>query len=206
MAINLESLIEPATTVLVMQECQVGVIGEQSVLPALADECRGGLIPKVAELAASARAVGVRVIHANAVHRPDLWGANTNSRLMKAAHRSPVKLHSGTEAAQTVPEIGLDPSDIVYERQRGLSPFQGTELDFLFRNAGVTTLVVVGVSLNVAIPNTTFDAVNAGYQVVIPRDAVVGTPTDYGQAVLDNTLGLISTLTTTDDIVAVWSG
>ena len=31
-----------------------------------------------------------------------------------------------------------------------------------------------GVSTNVAIPNTTFDAVNRGYQVVIPRDAIAG--------------------------------
>lgn len=204
MAPDLEHLVNPATTALLMQECQVGVIGEQSVLPALAAECREGLIPHVASLATAARAAGVRVVHANAVHRPDLWGANTNSRLMIAAQRSPVKLHSGTEAAQTVPEIGRDPSDIIYERKRGLSPFQGTELDFMFRNAGVTTLVIVGVSLNVAIPNASFDAVNAGYQVVIPTDAVIGTPVEYGEAVVANTLSLIATLTTTADVVEVW--
>ena len=45
---------------------------------------------------------------------------------------------------------------------------QGTELDSMMRNAGIKTVVIVGVSANVAVPNTTFDAVNAGYQVVIP--------------------------------------
>ena len=70
-------------------------------------------------------------------------------------------------------------SDLVLPRLHGLSPFQGTELDFVLRNLGVRTIVGVGVSVNVAIKNLAFDAVNAGYQVVIPRDAVAGLPRSY---------------------------
>ena len=43
------------------------------------------------------------------------------------------------------------------------------------------------------------DAVNAGYRVVLPRDAVAGIPAEYGDAVIDNTLSLLATITTTDD-------
>jgi nicotinamidase-related amidase len=49
------------------------------------------------------------------------------------------------------------------------------------------------------------DAVNAGYQMVMPRDAVAGVPEEYAQAVLDNTVALLATLTTTDDLIAAWS-
>jgi biuret amidohydrolase len=52
--------------------------------------------------------------------------------------------------------------------------------------------------------NLTFDAVNRGYQVVLPRDAVAGVPPEYALAVLDNTLFLVATLTTTDDILEAW--
>jgi biuret amidohydrolase len=48
--------------------------------------------------------------------------------------------------------------------------------------------------------------VNRSYQVVVPSDAVAGTPVEYGQQVIANCLRLISTVTTTDELVAAWKG
>ncbi len=58
--------------------------------------------------------------------------------------------------------------------------------------------------MNVAITNLVMDAVNAAYRVVIPRDAVAGIPADYADAVIDNTLSLLATITTTDELLAAW--
>ena len=55
-----------------------------------------------------------------------------------------------------------------------------------------------------AIQNLAFDAVNAGYQVVIPQDAVAGFPRDYVDAVFANTLGAVATLVSTADLLAAW--
>ncbi len=74
----------------------------------------------------------------------------------------------------------------------------------MLRYLGIRTLVAVGVSVNVAITNLAFDAVNSSYQVVIPRDAVAGFPPAYVDAVFENTLAAISTPTTTDDLLAAW--
>ena len=49
------------------------------------------------------------------------------------------------------------------------------------------------------------DAVNRGYQVVLPRDAVAGVPEEYANAVIDTTLVLLATVTTTDAVLACWS-
>ena len=49
-----------------------------------------------------------------------------------------------------------------------------TSLDPVLRNLGVTTIVAAGVSVNVAIMGFMFEAVNLGYQFVLPRDAVAG--------------------------------
>src|SRR5207244_325080 len=46
--------------------------------------------------------------------------------------------------------------------------------------------------------------VTAGYQVVVPRDAVAGLPAAYVEAVFEHTLGLVATITTTAQIVSVW--
>ena len=47
---------------------------------------------------------------------------------------------------------------------------------------------------------------NAGYQVVVPRDAVAGLPPAYVEAVFEHTLGLVATITATADVVAAWNG
>ena len=118
--------------------------------------------------------------------------------------KAPVKLVPGSPAAEIVPEIEVAESDLVLSRLHGLSPFQGTELDSILRNCGTRTLVAVGVSVNVAIQNLSFDAVNAAYQVVIPRDAVAGFPREYVEAVFRNTLGAIATLVTTAELLEIW--
>ena len=39
---------------------------------------------------------------------------------------------------------------------------------------------------------------------MLPRDAVAGIPEEYAEAVIDNTLSLVATVTTTDDVLAAW--
>jgi nicotinamidase-related amidase len=203
---ELGPVIDPAHTVLILQECQQGVIGPLSALPELAEAARATIIPNLVRLVDAARLAGVRVIHATASHQPDYFGANSNARLFKGTRRSPVQLVHGDPAVAPLAELGVDGStDIVMPRQHGLSPFEGTELDSMLRNERITTIVLAGVSLNVAILNVTFDAVNKAYTVVIPRDAVSGTPVEYGDAVLAHTLGYIATVVSTDDVLAAWS-
>jgi len=205
MPIDLAGLVSPAHTALVLQEVQNGVVGDPSVLPALAHAARSvDLVEHCGQLARAARAVGVTVVHCTAETRDDGKGANRNARLFLGVHRSAVKLSPGSDAVQVPAQIGVDPGDIVLARYHGLGPMTGTQLDPMLRNLGVTTIVGVGVSLNVGVTNLAFDAVNRGYQIVIPRDAVAGVPTDYGRSVLDNTLHAVATLTTTADILRAW--
>jgi nicotinamidase-related amidase len=202
----LADLVASMHTALVTQECQNGVIGEHSVLPQLAEAARKEMIPNVARLVKVARAAGVPVIHCLALRRKDGKGSNTNARLFTAVRKSPVTLEPGSAAAKLVPEIGHEDSDIVLSRLHGLGPMAGTDLDSVLRNLGVKTIVGVGVSLNIGMINFAMDAVNKGYEFVLPRDAVAGVPSEYASAVLDNTLSLIATVVRTDDVVGVWSG
>jgi nicotinamidase-related amidase len=148
----------------------------------------------------------VPVVHCTALRRADALGANRNARIFQYMARAPVQLQPGSPAAEIVPEVEVCNSDLVLPRLHGLSPFQGTELDSILRNQGVRTIVGVGVSVNVAIQNLAFDAVNAAYQVVIPRDAVAGFPQAYVEAVFAHTLGAVATLVSTAELLAAWSG
>ncbi len=145
----------------------------------------------------------MRVVHCLVQRRSDGFGSNRNARLFAAAGKG-VDITPGSEGATLLPELGPQPSDLVLSRWHGVGPMGGTDLDAVLRNLGVTTIVAVGVSLNIAIPNLVMDAVNAGYRVVLPRDAVAGYPAEYGTAVIENSLSLLATVTTTDDLLATW--
>lgn len=204
MPMDLEALLAPSRCALITQECQRGVIGDRSALPQLGEAVRGKVLGAIAGLVATGRAAGVQIIHCLAARRLDGRGANHNARLFQHMARSEFALHEGTDAVELVPEIPQAESDIVLTRLHGLSPFQGTELDSLLRNLGIRTVVGVGVSVNVAIQNLAFDAVNSAYQVVIPRDAVAGFPPEYVDQVFEHTLGGITTVLESDRIQAVW--
>src|SRR6478609_3354066 len=185
MPVDLNALVDAAHTALVLQEVQNGVVGSPSVLPALADAAAAvDLVGHCAQLARAARAAGVPVLHCTAETRDDGKGANRNARLFLGVRNAPVRLSPGTEAVQVPAEIGVDPGDIVLARYHGIGPMSGTQLDPMLRNLGVTTIVGVGVSVNVGVTNFAFDAVNLGYQFVMPTDAVAGVPDDYAAAVL----------------------
>ncbi|WP_416972817.1 cysteine hydrolase [Streptomyces sp. 4F14] len=196
-------ILDTENTVLLTVECQEGVVGEDAALPQLAAEARkSGALDNVARLVAAAHGAGVQVVHAVAERRADGKGASRNARLFRAAERLPVQQLAGSRAVRVAAPIEVDGRDIVVRRLHGLSPLHGTEVDALLRNLGCRTLIVVGVSANVAIPNSVFDAVNLGYTVVVASDAVAGVPSEYTPAMVRHTLGLVATVATTDEVVA----
>jgi len=203
--VDLAALLDPGHTAVVTSEVQRGVVGERSALPALAEAARS-VVPNIARLCAAARAARAPVVHCVAARRADGRGSNTNARLFLGVRKSPVALLPGSDEAAVVAELGPEADDLVISRLHGLSPMTGTDLDPVLRNLGVRTVVVAGVSVNVAVTNLVMDAVNRGYSVVLPADAVAGLPADYVDAVVEHTLSLLAVVSTTDAVVEAWRG
>jgi nicotinamidase-related amidase len=199
--------LEVPTTVLLTVECQQGVVGKDSALPELAAQASAsGALRNVARLVDAAHEAGVQVVHAVAERRPDGRGSNRNARLFRAAERLPVQQHTGSAAVRVAPPIEVAPEDLVVRRLHGLSPLAGTGVDPILRNLGCRTLVVTGVSANVAVPAAVFDAVNLGYTAVVVADAIAGVPAEYTPAMIRNTLSLVAGIATTDEVVSCWKG
>ena len=206
MPIDLNEIASAEHSAVVTMEIQRGVVGDLSSFPELAAATEAaGLVPNTARLLVAARAAGVPVVHCTAEFRADRQGSAPNAPLITAMLRRPEHLLVGSPAAEIVPGIGLDPIDIVSARRHGVSPFIGTTLDPTIRNLGVSTVVAVGVSINLGILGLAIEAVDLGYRVVVATDAVVGIPADYADAVVRNTLSLVATLTTVDAIAAAFA-
>lgn len=206
MPVDPKALLDPGRTALLMMECQEGIVGSAATLGALGEAVRRhGTVTQIARVLAAARAVRVPVFHCTMARRPDGRGAAVNCLLLAATKKQGGPgLLPGSPQWQPVRELAPVDGDWVLTRFHGISPFHGTELDAILRNLGVRTVVATGVSVNVGVLGMTIEAVNAGYQVVIPREAVTGTPDDYVEAVLQNTLRLLATIVAVDEVVAAW--
>ncbi len=187
-------------------ECQEGIIGGGGNLGALSEAvARHGTVAQIARVLAAARRVKAPVFYLTASRRPDAAGSKANCLLL-AVGRKGEPLVPGSARHAVVRDLAPVDGDFVVNRLHGVTPFHNTELDQLLRNLGITTVVATGVSVNVGITGLTMEAVNCGYQVVLPRQAVTGTPDDYVEGVLANTLRLLATVTSVDDVVAAWAG
>ena len=205
MPIDLSELVDPAHTAVVTQECQNAVLGADPVMPNIAEAARKGMIETAARLLRAARTAGVPVIHCLIARRSDGRGSNRNARMFAASRRGGVIRNvAGTTDALPIPEFGPEPSDILLTRLHGTGPMYGTDLASVLMNLGVTTIVGVGVSLNVGMISFATCAVSAGFQFVMPRDAVAGWPADYARAMLDHSYALLASLPSSDEVIACW--
>jgi len=207
---RLVELLTPGDVAVLTMELQQGVVGDGALMKALVDEVeRVGVRDTAGRLCVAARAARVPVVHCTAENRPDGIGATDNckvfamnARLRRETGSTPID--QGTDGARLVPELGPESSDVVVSRIHGMTPFTSTSLDQILRNMGIRTLVVAGVSVNLGILGTVISAIDLGYRVVLVRDAVCGVPTEYADAVIDNTLSLLATVARADDVLAVW--
>lgn len=196
--------LDPAHTAFVISECQNGTVGPSTMLPQLA-LAAAPVLPVIARLARAARKADVPVVHLTYVPALGNRSSNRNAPLMARTSEQSDAWTAGHDAGQVVDEIGVEPGDLVLPRHTGMSPTHNTELFALLRNLGVTSVLLAGVSLNVAIPVATTELADEGFQVVIARDAVAGTPVEHGESMLRHTLRYLAAITTADEVIATWS-
>jgi nicotinamidase-related amidase len=192
---QLSDLVDPAHTAVVISEMQRGIVGDRARPPML--EMRDavnehGVTSALVRLVASAHRVNARVVHTTLHFRPDRAGVRIVTPLI------------GSEDAAIIPELAPEPRDIVAARMHGMSAFSGTELDAILRSLDITTVIAGGISLNEALIGMAIEAVNLGYRVVVPRDAVMGLPVSFADDMLKYSFRLLGSVVTVDDVVACW--
>ncbi|MEI7505290.1 MAG: cysteine hydrolase [Actinomycetes bacterium] len=207
---RLAGLLVPETTAVLTMELQNGVVGAGALMKALVDEVdRVGVRATAGRLCEAARERGIQVVHCVAENRGDGRGAADNCKVFAMNNRlrretGSTPIDQGTDGAKLVAELGPDDRDIVVPRIHGLTPFTQTSLDQILRNLSIRTLIVIGVSVNMGIFGTVMSAVDLGYNVIIVRDGVCGVPREYSDAVLENSLSLLATIATAEDVISAW--
>ena len=94
---------------------------------------------------------------------------------------------AGTPGAEL--HDGLDRSkvDVIVDKGQssdtdGYSGFEGTDLESILKQHGITQVTVVGLATDYCVKNTALDALRAGFQVTVDTSAVRGVDVEPGDS------------------------
>ena len=136
------------------------------------------VVPPLAALIAAAREAGIMVIHTREGHRPDLSDcppAKLNRGAPSKRIGDPGKygriLIRGEYGHDIVDELAPIDGELVIDKP-GKGAFYATELQDILTEAGITQLLVTGVTTEVCVHTTTREANDRGYECLVVSDCV----------------------------------
>jgi ureidoacrylate peracid hydrolase len=156
----------------------------------------------VGTLLEAARANSTPIFYSRIIVYPQPGLSGDNAPIFRMLAPDTFKVDSW--GAQIVDELEPQAGDLVLDRTR-MSVFNGTGIDNMLRNLGVTNLLVVGAWTNMAVEHTIRDAADHGYQVTIIEDATSSLSADWQHAALNFALTNIAVTTDTESASAALS-
>lgn len=157
------------------------------------------VVENVAAILRTARETGTAVLHNRIVIYPGRPSGGSNAPIFRMLGPESLKLGSwGAAFIDGAEPVG---DEIVLDRVR-MSAFNGTSLDTLLRNLGITTVIITGVWTNMAVEHSARDAADHGYEVHVVADATSSINADWQHAALSYALTNIATITNTADVTA----
>jgi nicotinamidase-related amidase len=184
-----------------VHESNVGKRGMRGVLAAQVQ--RRGVIPKLQAVIAAARARQVPILYINFSLKPGFPRPNT--LLHRRAQREPT-LVEGTWGVQIHEALAAQPQDFVLERTVGIDGSYGTQLYPVLRQLTRTTMIMAGVSTNLAVEGIVRASVNRGFDLVVVEDCCASYPDEWHRFSIENIMPLIATVTTSDAVIASLAG
>jgi nicotinamidase-related amidase len=174
--------------------------GEASAIEYFASRVEESVIPAVRRLQDAFRANGMEVMH-----------VKTESLTVDGRDRSlTAKLHGshvlpGSREGQILDEIAPVGDEIVLAKTCP-GVFNGTNIEYLLRNLGISTLVVGGVVTGSCVEAAVRDASDKGFRVVLVEDATASWSADMQSAAIESMRGRSATIMTSHEVVERLTG
>jgi nicotinamidase-related amidase len=188
---------------LVVNEMQNAITNPAYIETPLAGQVAArGIVARINGLTAAFRAAGAPVIFCTvAARRADFEGFLVNCALAAGIRRKG-HLVTGTANAAIHDDLVVEPSDLICHRSHGMAPFTGTDLDATLRGYDIDTVVLSGVSTNIALPGAATEAVGLGYNVVLAEDCAAGATPETHHMQITQHLLLLATITNAESVIA----
>jgi nicotinamidase-related amidase len=169
--------IDPATTAVVLIEYQNDFTSDggalhSAVLPVMD---KTGMLANTKRVVEKARAAGATVMHAPIAFAN---GYNELSSHPYGILKGVVDGNAfvkGSWGAAIVDDLAPEAGDILIEGKRGLDTFASTNLDFILRSKGISTIALGGFLTNCCVESTMRTGYENGYQVITLSDCLAAT-------------------------------
>ena len=169
--------IDPTTTAVVLIEYQNDFTSEGGVLHGAVEEvmAKTDMLANTRRVVAAARKAGATVMHAP-ISFAEGYGEISQHPygILKGVVDGNAFVKDSWGAA-IVDELAPQEGDIVIEGKRGLDTFASTNLDFILRNKGITTIALGGFLTNCCVESTMRTGYEHGYKVITLNDCLAAT-------------------------------
>ncbi len=178
--------IDPKHTAVVLIEYQNDFTSEGGVLHGAVAEVmeQTGMLENTRAMVDAARAAGATIVHAPITFvagygelAPQPYG------ILKGVVDSTAFVKGGW-GAEIIDTLAPQEGDVVVEGKRGLDTFATTNLDFILRARGITTIALGGFLTNCCVESTMRTGYEKGYEVITLSDCVAATsPEEHANAI-----------------------
>ena len=199
--------IDPKTTAVVLIEYQNDFTSDGGVLhPAVTEVMdKTDMLANTKRVVEKARAAGATVMHAPITFAE---GYNELSAHPYGILKGVVDGNAFVKdswGAAIVDELAPQAGDILIEGKRGLDTFASTNLDFILRSKGITTIVLGGFLTNCCVESTMRTGYENGYQVITLTDCTAATSVAEHENAITYDYPMFSKPMSAADVIAEFS-
>jgi ureidoacrylate peracid hydrolase len=196
--------IDPETTAVVLIEYQNDFTSDGGVLHGAVEEvmAKTDMLANTKRVVEAARQAGATVMHAPISF---VEGYLELSSQPYGILKGVVDGHAfvkGTWGAGIFDDLAPHEGDIVIEGKRGLDTFASTNLDFILRSKGITTIALGGFLTNCCVESTMRTGYEHGYKVITLKDCLAATSVEQHDNAISYDFPMFSEPMTSDDFIS----
>jgi ureidoacrylate peracid hydrolase len=195
--------IDPKTTALVLIEYQNDFTSEGGVLHDAVEEvmAKTDMLTNTKRVVDAARQAGATVMHAPISFAPGYGELSSHPYGILKGVVDGQAFVKGSWGAGIVDDLAPEDGDIVIEGKRGLDTFASTNLDFILRSKGITTIALGGFLTNCCVESTMRTGYEHGYKVITLKDCVAATSIEQQDNAIGYDFPMFSEPMTSDEFI-----
>jgi ureidoacrylate peracid hydrolase len=169
--------LDPKRTAVILLEYQNDFASEGGALHGTVRDVmeRTGMLENTRELVEAARAAGATIVYAPISYVPGYRELALHSYGILKGIADASAFVKGEWGAEIVAELTPREGDVVLEGRRSLDSFATTNLDFILRGRGITTVALAGFLTNCCVESTMRAGYEKGYHVITLSDCLAAT-------------------------------
>jgi len=165
-----------------------------------------GMLENTRRLVDAARAAGATIVHAPITFAPGYGELSRHPYGILKGVVDSTAFVKGEWGAEIVNSLAPQEGDVVVEGKRGLDTFATTNLDFILRARGITTIALGGFLTNCCVESTMRSGYEKGYQVITLSDCVAATSAEEHENALQFDYPMFSEVMTAEAFSAELQG